>query len=298
MVLIVVIVAFVVLITIDFVWWERPKNLRVDNGPDTGGQVTAQVELKSLIYDLPSHSFKATTTLYLKAVDDRNIDNVAFSLVDAGSREWLAVEKKRTADAAVQAGDCQLQLSEELDKNRPVSSASLECKDTVLATSSGTEEIWYPFDSYPLQIAPAICINSSDGACGQSSKAQTVLICSVGVVIADQNLIGRLQKGSRPDSYVLILKRRVFVRIVSSVFLFLSLVFLFYLAVAGDPNDLLPKSLGFFGTLWGLRALIAPSAVTIFPTVVDFSILTIFCILFILVLGKLLSSYWKHRLGG
>jgi hypothetical protein len=152
---------------------------------------------------------------------------------------------------------------------------------------SGTNEILYPFDSYPLRLAPVICVNSSDGACVPASNAQAVRINSVAVLIADQNLIGDIQRDSKPNSYLLTFKRRVFVRTVSVLFLILSLVFLAYLAIAGDPTDLLPKSLGFFGTLWGLRALIVPSAVTIFPTAVDFSILAIFGILFLLVCRKL-----------
>jgi hypothetical protein len=106
-----VIVGFVIFIAIDFLCLERPQDLRVDNPSDASAQLVAQLHVKSTIYDLASHSFKATVNVYLKAADGRNIDNVAFSLVDAGSREWRFVDNRRSGSQDTQqAGECQLLL--------------------------------------------------------------------------------------------------------------------------------------------------------------------------------------------
>jgi len=279
-------VGFVLLVVYDLVFQERPRKLQIDGSPLSGAQLDAKLQVKGAKYDLQSHSVKGIFNLYVRAVDDRNIDSVAFSPADTGSREWLAVisRKGKLEEASQRLGDCQLQLSEELEKGKPVSSATFECKEMVMSNDSGAQEIWYPFDSYQVVMAPQACINSLDGTCGKSSKAQLAPISSFSVVIADSSLIGEVNRDlAKTDSYVLTLKRRFFVRMVSLIFLGVSVVFLIYLGVAGDPKDLVPKSLGFFGTLWALRALIVPSAVTIFPTAVDFSILIIFCVLFLVV---------------
>jgi hypothetical protein len=265
-----------------------PKKLQIDASPASGSQINADLQVSGTKYDFQSHSVKGVFGLYLKAIDNRNIHDVAFSATDTGTRDWQTAERNGAPATARQAGECQLQSSEEDEKGKPVSSATFDCKEAVMASGSGAEEIWYPFDSYRATIAPMACINSKNGACGKASKAQPVFISSLNVVIGDQNLIGELSKDStKDDNYLLRLRRRFFVRMVSVIFLILSIVFLIYLDVAGDPKDLLPKSLGFFGALWGLRALIVPASVTIFPTIIDYSILIIFCVLFVLVVLKL-----------
>ena len=282
---------FMLLFAYDLFFLETPKKLQIDSSPPTGAPLDAAVQEKGVRYDPQSHSVKGTFNLYLRAVDDRDFHSVAFSPAYAGMREWLAIiskERRLGGAAAQQVGDCQLQLSEEMAKGNPVSSATFECKETVISSDSGGKEIWYPFDSYRIVMAPVACINTLDGACGKSSQAQLAVISSFSVLIGDQNLTGKLVRDSaKPDTYVLTLKRRFFVRMVSVTSLLLSLAFLIYLLAAGDPKDLVLKSLGFFGTLWGLRVLIVPAAISIFPTAVDFAILTIFCVLFIMVLGKL-----------
>jgi hypothetical protein len=70
------------------------------------------------------------------------------------------------------------------------------------------------------------------------------------------------------------------------VFAVLSVVFLWSLILVGDPKDLLAKSLGFFGALWGLRALLLPTSVKVFPTLVDYVILTEFCVLFLIIVSR------------
>ncbi len=94
----------------------------------------------------------------------------------------------------------------------------------------------------------------------------------------------------REDSGRYFLARRPFIRIVSVIFFFLSLAFLRYLIQLGNPKDLLAQSLGFFGALWGLRSLLLPATVSVFPTVIDYVILSEFCLLFIVIISKVSLS--------
>lgn len=207
----VALVVFVVLVVYDIFWQERPRELRFTAPQPTSAQLDSRLQITSVTYDLQSHSVKGTMSLFVEAKDDRNIDNVAFSPSDSGWREWLTAGSKQAKreDAGETAGNCQLQLSEELEKGKSIASATLECKDIALAKGAGTEEIWYPFDTYHVAIAPSACINSIDGSCGKLSQAQAASLTSVGVSIGDQNLVGDLTKdSSSPDSYVLTLRRR------------------------------------------------------------------------------------------
>jgi hypothetical protein len=168
---------------------------------------------------------------------------------------------------------------------KPVSAATFDCSDVMLTDRVSAKEIWYPFDSYEVLLFPRACVNNSGGACIPPDNAS---IDTFEAIVADQNFVGVVAASeSTPGEYKLVLSRKFFVRMVSIIFLVFSLIFLVYLVVAGDPKDLLPKSLGFFATLWGLRSLIVPSSVSVFPTIVDYCILTIFCLLFLLVFMKL-----------
>lgn len=168
---------------------------------------------------------------------------------------------------------------------KPVSAVTFDCADVMLTDRVAAKEIWYPFDSYEVLLFPRACVNNSGGACTTHDNAS---IDTFEAIVADQNFVGVLTASeSAQGAYTLVLSRKFFVRMVSVIFLVFSLIFLVYLVAAGDPKDLLPKSLGFFATLWGLRSLIVPSSVSVFPTIVDYCILTIFCLLFLLVFMKL-----------
>jgi hypothetical protein len=77
---------------------------------------------------------------------------------------------------------------------------------------------------------------------------------------------------------------------VSFIFFGLSIVFLYYLLRISDAKDLMGKALGFFGALWALRSLLVPSSIKIFPTVIEYVILTEFCILFTIIVYRVTLS--------
>ena len=90
-------------------------------------------------------------------------------------------------------------------------------------------------------------------------------------------------------------------RLMSLVFLVVALLFFVFLFSppgghsSANVNDLLARSLGFIGALWGIRALIVPSTVTIFPTLVDYSVLTIFSFVFLIIIFRVITLYKKEE---
>lgn len=285
--------AFVCAIGYDAVVEEPQESLQTQVTSPLPCEVNGELSVTGIRYDLQSHSVSGTVNLYVKRKNDKDIDSVALSIADTGIREWRAASNKEgpLQRATQQENGCKLQLSEEDEGEKRVSAATLECKNVEMLGGSGANEIWYPFDSYRISTSPQACINSSTGACYTGSKGVGVSIKSLTFTIADPNLKGELSVDpAHPGVYHLILKRRSFTHLVSIIFLGFSIIFLIYLGFSGDRNDLLPKSLGFFGALWALRALIVPASVTIFPTSVDFAIFTIFGLLFLLVAFRLLKG--------
>jgi hypothetical protein len=140
--------------------------------------------------------------------------------------------------------------------------------------------VYYPFDEYSFELSPRACVNSRD-LCADVVNAR-----EIDITMNEQHLFisDDFPEGSgqgKPIRYAL--QRSFFVRWVSiwvSAFLF---IFLLYLIGLGDLKDLLPKAVGYFGTMWAFRQLIVPSAITIFPTAMDYYILMLFGILFIVV---------------
>lgn len=134
-------------------------------------------------------------------------------------------------------------------------------------------EIWYPFDRYSFEFDFTGWVNKDEGDTNLTFEHLTIKDSEANFVL-------------REDSGRYFLVRRPFIRIVSVVFFSLSIVFLWYLCRLGDPKDLLPKSLGFFGALWGLRSVLLPSSINVFPTLIDYVILIEFCVLFLIIVWR------------
>jgi len=271
----------ILLFIYDFVFKEFPPPLVINGSGTSRSPFRGKLQLSSVKYDLASHRIKTDIRLDLSATSDTPIKSLSFSPLEQGDhqgRSWLLSAAK----------DCEMKTFDRSSGGgKPVSAATFDCADVMLTDRVSAKEIWYPFDSYEVLLFPRACVNNSGGACTTQDNAS---VDTFEAVVADQNFVGVLAASeSAPGVYRLVLSRKFFVRMVSVIFLVFSLIFLIYLVTAGDPKDLLPKSLGFFATLWGLRSLIVPSSVSVFPTIVDYCILTIFCLLFLLVFMKLYS---------
>jgi hypothetical protein len=67
----------------------------------------------------------------------------------------------------------------------------------------------------------------------------------------------------------------------------MAVLFIVFLVSYGDTKELFTGSLGFIATLWGLRALIVPASVAVFPTAVDYVVLGLYCLMFSILLFRL-----------
>ena len=278
-------VAFVVVLLLliyDLGWKEFQQGVHVHREASQGTDFQATVALNSLRYDTVSHSVRTNVTFQLDAVGAEDINNVSLTLNDnANPTHWLFSDSKNPSRS-----DCPVVNSYEyLNANKTHSSGVLlDCHELSLPVSSSKREILYPFDSYSVNLDPRACANNPAGPCiGKSDNASVV---DLDLNLADPNLIADATLDPAATEVVLHLGRRLFVRIVSVIFLILSVAFLGYLVRLTDAKDLLQKSIGFFATLWGLRILVVPPSITFFPTIVDYCILTLFCVLFLLIILK------------
>jgi hypothetical protein len=263
----------------DFCYKEVQGVLTVHGVREQSSPLAGNLSVSNMRYDTDAHGAKAALALSIQGPDsEKTLKTVAFSPLGDQSRTWLL--------SVLQ--DCRLTSGNTQEtRGQKTSKASFECGDMAVTTITDRPQIWYPFDQYNVTFSPLACVNNSGGACTSDDKGETVSIDSIQVSLGDQNFTASSLYSPNAKSYSLTLARRFFVRLVSIIFLVLSFVFMVYILIVGDPKDLLAKSLGFFATLWGLRSLIVPSSVNVFPTLVDYSILSIFCLFFLLVLLKI-----------
>jgi hypothetical protein len=271
----------IILLVYDLGWKEFGDTQKIAPDPVSNAKFTGRLLLGALKYDTLSRSIRSTETLEITSVASDDIRTISFTpRYDPDDTKWLKWTKGDTTN------DCSAPATYEVNdaKGTRHSWLQLNCGELGLPIVRHRREIWYPFDYYEVSINPRACANDPAGAClGGSGQ---ISFESVEVELADQNLIVN-RDSAAGGGIVLKLHRRLFVRLVSVIFLVLALVFLVSFVAIGDAKDLLQKSIGFFAALWGLRALIVPTSVSIFPTIVDYAILSLFCLLFFLVLLKL-----------
>jgi hypothetical protein len=267
------------LLTYDLTFKEFLGELTIERPAAATALFHGQLMLTRVKYDAASRTIRALLRVEVNAMGDDDINSIALTPAPgSGSTKWLLSETK----------DCQTESTgETADQTGKLHSVALyNCNEVTLNALRVSRDIWYPFDSYEVSLSPQGCINNPAGAC--LTEPENLSITTIQVALEDTNLMADTEnEGSQSGAVHLVFHRRFFVRLVSIVFLILSILFLAYLISTGDPADLLPKSLGYFAALWGLRSLIVPSSLNIFPTIVDYFILSQFCVLFLLVLLRL-----------
>jgi len=164
---------------------------------------------------------------------------------------------------------------------KPLMTSKIQFESIRFRAAEDVTEGFYPFDKPTFKLSFMGCVNDGADVCAPGNQ---LLFKTVEIELADLDfIIDGDRAGLSAKSVIFSLKRKLFIRGVSLLFLLISLLFLGYLFRLSEPNDLMTKSLGFFGTLWGLRALLVPATVKVFPTAVDYAILGAFCVLFILI---------------
>ena len=255
----------------DFFLWEGRRD--VDRKLGAGGATGA---------------FAASAKISNLAFDDRTKSAAAILELEVKSRrkgqDIPSVTYGYQADANGETGDlinCTSKMPQcfkaYLDVPEPngpsYSGVRIRDAQMAIALTEVRSEIWYPFDEFYFPLDLIGWVN------GDTQNPDLVF---ERLVIRDSEPNYVL----RTDANRYVLVRRPFIRIVSVVFFLLSVVFLWSLILVGDPKELLGKSLGFFGALWGLRLLLLPPSVTVFPTLVDYVILTEFCVLFMIIISR------------
>ncbi|HXH49674.1 MAG TPA: hypothetical protein VNM47_10030 [Terriglobia bacterium] len=272
----------------DFLHLERAGSSRVIT-QQAQGNFKIDVRLTNLTYDTAAHLLRATVQLEVKATQHPlEIESVVLNLQKNpdGSYDWLPFEKT------------DLETFETVDNPKAphLSFAQARLNDLTLLSEPGRREIWYPFDASRVELVPRACVNLGAESCANATTAQiksVTLDCNdPGFVLSGPEISG--------NKITFRMVRRPFVHFTSIVFLVVAILFFVFLLVPpgrnppADVNNLLARSLGFIGALWGIRALIVPSTVTIFPTVVDFSILTLFGFVFALIIYRVNKLYSKE----
>ena len=145
--------------------------------------------------------------------------------------------------------------------------------------------VLYPFDQHEAEVGVRCCINV-DPPCshGQMVSFQSIQV-NYGTIPLNPGFLphSRVSEGN----LILILERLPFFKIVSLTLLAIALLFLGYLIfVVPTGDDLLKGSLGYFGALWAIRGLIVHQEIAIFPTIVDYAVITLFFMLFFGVFTK------------
>ena len=147
------------------------------------------------------------------------------------------------------------------------------------------QPILYPFDRYAMSLKIKGCVNSSAACLDEDNLFLRRIKIDFSALGIDPGFT--IDSSVGPDGRLdLTLKRNGFLRLASMLIFVIALLFFGYLVFGFKRDDLFKGALGYFGALWALRSLIVPKAVTIFPTMVDYVILTIFCVLFVAVLFK------------
>jgi hypothetical protein len=157
----------------------------------------------------------------------------------------------------------------------------MACGEISLAPAAPAMERRYPFDRYDITLRPTGCVNLPD-----CSNIRNAAFRRVVLSVADRQLVPDITTSSIGEVQFT-LRRPLAIRVLSVIFLAMAVLFLWFLVSYGDTKELFTGSLGFIATLWGLRALIVPPSVAVFPTAVDYAVLGLYCLMFSILLYRL-----------
>lgn len=244
--------------------------------------IAADLLLQNVRYD-PTQRGRLVADL---TVDVRSIKDIAFS----GDAAFAV----RTIDRKIpwlltRTGKCS-QVSSAVapdPETAYTAHARFACGDVELAIEIASDDLWYPFDGYTAELSLRGCINKvSPCDLRDSEPGLPIRFVRLRVEPGERHFVATVDRIADGDQSVrLSLKRRFFLRVVSVLLAAMALVYIAFL-VRSDPQDTMLKALGLFGSLWALRSLLLPPSITAFPTLVDFSVLAMFSVAFLVVLWR------------
>ena len=255
-----------------------PDSIEANMAAPPGMPFKAEISLANLAQDSESRSIRGDVTVTLGSrVEGIDVRDVALSLVEppdepgrAGRRQWLLLEdQERCAPASGQA-----------DENHGI---VYYCRNMALWDTNAFEEVRYPFDSYSTRISPKLCVNRH-AVCGTSSDVE---VLRIRLVVADRRLVGSISSPPTAEGeFEFTLQRSRFVRGTAVLLFLLALGVLAHTMAHAMPTDVVTNAAAFAFALSMLRTLLVPPTVFAFPTLVDYAVLGLLCILLTLVLIK------------
>jgi hypothetical protein len=143
----------------------------------------------------------------------------------------------------------------------------------------------YPFDTAHIAISPDGCADLDDCPGGGGLHFRKVVVALSDGLLQDENFA----IGHRVDAggITLQVRRHLFLRTMTVYVFVIVIVFLAQLIKLQTARELLPSSLGLLAAMWGLRELLIPSSVRVFPTLVDYAVLLGFGVVFLLLSFRL-----------
>jgi hypothetical protein len=272
--LLIVCLSFVLLLLVlDFFFLERRTGVERSVGQaEQQESYTGSVVLSEIAYHQRTELATAKLQLVVRALKpDARVRRVSFSYQENkdGSKDVINCFTETAC----------LTLSAEVPRNggQRLTVATVHSESVPIQVNVVRSEIFYPFDEALFRLSLTGCVNRGVEDCPSVNR---LYFRTAALEYSDPDFI------LVDDGDNFFIERGYFVRLVSVIFLVISVVFLRYLITLSEPKDLLAKSLGLFGALWGLRSLLVPSTVKVFPTLIDYVILSQFCMLFTIIIVR------------
>lgn len=272
----VVFIALILVLIIDFLFWEssEPVALSVADGGLMARPFHARFEFSKFELDKENRRFKANLKIIITGnSDQKEIKHIAY---------WF--QEKADGSAEIKhsyedRGDFRLQWVAE-EGQPDVLEAAIQT-EVVIEFEAKREEVFYPFDQMAFKLAVGGCANCSGDPLGTEN------------LVAEKLKLDFSEPGfllyPTPDGSknLFIVERRPFLRILTVIFFITSSLFLFHLLRISTPKDLLVNALGLFAALWGFRNVVVPENLHVFPSMIDYFVLTLFSFAFVVILINL-----------
>lgn len=216
-----------------------------------------------------------------------DIDSISLSMQEIDdTRDWVSLERSQMTNGEYV-----------YDGKGPKLSRARTETEVSLRPLSPAKQVLFPFDKEKYELAPIICINDATGACLVDSSSYTSrrsrqrpALRTAKNTMVDYSIL--TWSRSSTSTATLLLSRDRFLRIVVLYFLLVSCGFVWYLLNYSVDRDMITKAFGVLLALWGVRNIVVPKSITIFPTAVDYGVLVLFAVIFGLIL---VSSFKLER---
>lgn len=198
-------------------------------------------------------------------------------------QEWV---KSSLCGVITEAPDTPIFRNESRDISGPVPHAHVShtfCD--VIIDIQATPALIYPFDTATIPISPDGCANLEDCFKGGGLYFTKLDVSLSDALSKDENFDISNTLGTRGIN--LHVRRHLFLRTMTVYVFAIVIVFLTQLMKLHTARELLPGSLGLLAAMWGIRQLLIPSTVRVFPTVVDYIVLLGFGVVFLLLSFRL-----------